>query len=101
MSFVTRSYSAFYLNPSHPRLVIGLFGLLGISGVLMTPLFGRFIDRLVPWYATVFSILVLLAVQVTYFGAAGVNVAAIVITTIGLDIGQQMQQISLMTSVYG
>ena len=78
-----------------------MFGLLGISGVLMTPFFGRFIDRLVPWYATVFAILVLLAMQVTYVGAADVNIAAVVITTIGLDIGQQMQQVSLTTSVYG
>ncbi|KAH8989541.1 MFS general substrate transporter [Lactarius akahatsu] len=85
----------------YSTLVIGLFGLLGMSGVSMTPLAGRFIDRLVPWYATLFSTLVLLAMQGTYSGAAGVNIAAIVITTIGLDIGQQMQQVSLTTSVYG
>lgn len=72
-----------------------------MSGVSMTPFVGRFIDRLVPWYASLFSSLVLLAMQGTYSGAAGVNVAAIIIATIGLDIGQQMQQVSLTTSVYG
>ncbi|KAI9436533.1 MFS superfamily [Lactarius psammicola] len=85
----------------YSTLVIGLFGLVGMSGVSMTPFVGRFIDRLVPWYATLFSTLVLLEMQGTYFGAAGINVAAIVIATIGLDIGQQMQQVSLTTSSVG
>jgi len=39
--------------------------------------------------------------QGIYFGAANVNVAAIVIVTIGLDIGQQMLQISLTASIFG
>lgn len=85
----------------YSTLVIGLFGLLGMSGVSMTPFLGRFIDRLVPWYASLFSTLVLLATQGTYISAAGINVAAIVIATIGLDLGMQMQQVSLTTSVYG
>jgi len=85
----------------YSTLVIGLFGLLGMTGVSMTPFAGRLIDRLVPWYASLFSTLLLLAMQGTYFGAAGINVAAVVVVTIGLDLGQQMQQVSQMTSVYG
>jgi hypothetical protein len=98
---VTRSYAAFCLNPFHPSLVIGLFGLLGMSGVFITPFVGRFIDRLVPWYATLFATLVLLAVQGTYIGAAGINVAAVIIATVGLDLGLQMQQVSITTAVFG
>ena len=66
----------------------------------MTPFFGHIIDRLVPWYATLFAILVLLVAQGIYIGAAGVNVAAIVIVTVGLDIGHRMQQVSITTDVY-
>ena len=78
-----------------------MFGLFGMSGASITPFAGRVMDRFVPWYASLFSSLLLLAMQSTYFGAAGINVAAVVIVTIGLDIGQQMQQVSQMTSVYG
>jgi predicted MFS family arabinose efflux permease len=77
-----------------------LFGLLGISGVSATPFVGRFMDRLVPWYGSLFAVLLLLVMQGIYFGAAGINVAAVVIVAIGLDLGQQMQQVSQMASVY-
>ncbi|KAF8264726.1 major facilitator superfamily domain-containing protein [Lactarius quietus] len=68
----------------YSTLVIGLFGLLGMSGTLYGPT--------LPWYTSLFAGLLLLAMQVIYFGAAGVNVAAVVI---------QMQQVSQITSVYG
>ncbi|KAN0131501.1 Major facilitator superfamily domain containing protein [Lactarius tabidus] len=84
----------------YSTLVIGLFGLLGISGVSATPFVGRFMDRLVPWYGSLFAVLLLLVMQGIYFGAAGINVAAVVIVAIGLDLGQQMQQVSQMASVY-
>jgi hypothetical protein len=74
---------------------------MGIAGVLMIPIIGSIIDRLVPWYATLFSTLVLLAMHGTYIGAAGVNVSAVVIATIGLDIGLQMQRVSITTAVFG
>ncbi|KAI0292663.1 major facilitator superfamily domain-containing protein [Multifurca ochricompacta] len=85
----------------YSTLVIGLFGLVGMFGVSMTPLVGRLIDRFVPWYASLLSTLGLLAVQGIFLGAAGVTVAAVVIVTVGLDVSQQMQQVSLTTSVYG
>ncbi|TFY78382.1 hypothetical protein EWM64_g5633 [Hericium alpestre] len=80
-------------------LAIGLFGLIGIGGVCMAPIVGRVIDRVIPWYATLFSTLMLLATLAIYTGAAGENVAAVVIVTIGIDVFRQMQQTSLTAAV--
>jgi len=66
----------------------------------MAPFVGRLIDQLVPWYASVMATVTLLFVQAIYVGAAGVNVAAVVIVTVGLDVSRQMQQVSLTSSVY-
>ena len=35
------------------RLVIGLFGLVGMLGVFTAPLTGRLVDNLVPWVGAV------------------------------------------------
>ena len=80
-------------------LVIGLFGLVGIVGVAMMPLIGRAIDGLIPWSATLFGISMLLVTFGIQTAAAGLNVAVIVIVTIGLDCFRQMQQVSLTTAV--
>lgn len=83
------------------RLVIGLFGLVGMVGVMMSPLVGRLVDRLIPWYATLVATLALLLLQAINTGAEGIHVAVIVIVCFGLDVGRQMQQISLTTAVFG
>ncbi|KAI1789923.1 major facilitator superfamily domain-containing protein [Ganoderma leucocontextum] len=84
---------------NYSTLVIGLFGLVGIVGVAMMPLIGRAIDGLVPWSATLFGISMLLVTFSIQTAAAGLNVAVIVIVTIGLDCFRQMQQVSLTTAV--
>ncbi|KAI0056375.1 MFS general substrate transporter [Artomyces pyxidatus] len=86
---------------NYSTLVIGLFGLVGMFGVMMSPLVGRLIDGLIAWYATLIATFVLLVMQGIYVGAAGINIAAVIIVTIGLDVARQMQQVSLTTSVYG
>ena len=83
------------------RLVIGLFGLVGMVGVALMPVVGRTIDRLVPWSATLFGISMLLVTFSIQTAAAGLNVAVVVIVTIGLDLFRQMQQVSLTTAVLG
>lgn len=83
------------------RLVIGLFGLIGMCGVALGPFVGRGIDNLVPWYATLFAILMISVFQSIQAGAGDINVAAVVIATIGLDVFRQMIQVSLTTAVFG
>ena len=85
----------------YSRLVIGLFGLVGMIGVTLGPLVGRGIDNLVPWYASIFAILMIILSQSIQTGAGGINVAAVVIATIGLDVFSQMVQVSLTTAVFG
>ena len=67
----------------------------------MGPVVGHIIDRLIPWYASLFSILTLLCFQSIQLGAGGVNIAAVIIAAFGLDIFRQMLQVSLTTAVFG
>ena len=69
-------------------------------GVALGPLGGRVIDKLVPWYAALFSSVMLAIFQSIQTGAGGVNVAAVIITTVGLDIFRQTVQVSLAIAVF-
>ena len=82
-------------------MVIGLFGLAGMAGVALGPFVGRSIDNLVPWYATLFAILMTILFQSVQTGAGDINVAAVVIATIGLDASRQMISVSLGTAIFG
>ncbi|EIN12181.1 hypothetical protein PUNSTDRAFT_33882, partial [Punctularia strigosozonata HHB-11173 SS5] len=86
---------------NYSTLVIGLFGLIGMFGVAMGPVVGRTIDRLVPWYATLCATCALTLFQAVQTGAGGIDIAAVVIACLGLDVFRQMQQISLTTRVFG
>lgn len=81
--------------------MIGLFGLVGMIGVACAPLIGRTIDKLVPWSATLVAIIALIITFSIQTAAVGLNVAVVVIVTIGLDVFRQTQQVSLTTAVLG
>ncbi|KAG0701921.1 major facilitator superfamily domain-containing protein [Suillus ampliporus] len=83
----------------YSTLVIGLFGLVGMLGVLVGPFAGRVIDKLVPWYATLIATSLLLVSQAVQTAAGGINVAAVIIACFGLDVARQSQQVSLSTRV--
>ncbi|KIP09416.1 hypothetical protein PHLGIDRAFT_67636 [Phlebiopsis gigantea 11061_1 CR5-6] len=84
----------------YSTLVIGLFGLVGMFGVLMAPLVGRLVDNLVPWLATVIATVALILFQAVQTGAGGVHIAAVIIVCFGIDVFRQMQQVSLTSAVF-
>ena len=93
-------YYIYARSRSSHSTVIGLFGLIGFVGVCCTPIYGRVIDRLVPWHVSVAMTVGLLLTFSLYWGAAGVTLAVPVISTLGLDVFRQSQQISLATRIF-
>ncbi|KAG6839688.1 hypothetical protein C0991_012553 [Blastosporella zonata] len=85
---------------NYSTLVIGLFGLVGMFGVAMGPLVGKFIDKLVPWYASLIGVICLVCFQSIQTAAGGINIGAVVIATLGLDVFRQMLQVSLSIAVF-
>ncbi|CAK5278523.1 unnamed protein product [Mycena citricolor] len=84
----------------YSTLTIGLFGLIGILSVVCGPLFGKLIDGLMPWYASMCSILFLLSFQAIQTAAETMSVAVVVIAIIGLDMFRQSLQMSLAAAVF-
>jgi len=82
------------------RLVIGLFGLVGMFGVSMSPLLGHFVDGLAPWFAILVSTTGMMLFWAIQFGAAGVHVSAVIVVCLGLDLFDAMQQVSLAAHVF-
>ena len=73
---------------------------MGLFGAALGPLVGRTIDALVPWHATLAATVGLLAMHAIYTGAAGVHIAAVVVVCLGLDLADQVQQVSLTMAVF-
>lgn len=70
-----------------------------MAAVSMGPVGGYFIDRLVPWYASLFCVFMLLIFQAVQTAAGGINIAAVILATIGLDTFRQVLQVSLSTAI--
>ncbi|EIW74210.1 MFS general substrate transporter [Coniophora puteana RWD-64-598 SS2] len=81
-------------------LVIGLFGLVGMLGVMTAPFTGRFVDRLVPWYGVLIASCGMLVFSAIQTGAGAVSIGAVVIVCFGLDVFRQTQQVSVATNVF-
>ena len=67
----------------------------------MGPVGGHIIDRLVPWYASLVGVMMLVLFQSVQVGAGGIHIAAVIVSTFGLDVFRQMLQVSLTTAIFG
>lgn len=80
---------------------IGLFGLLGLIGALLAPVWGRVVDRIVPWLGQISgSILALISMAIA-FGAADISIAGVAIPMALYDCGGQLFQVSSSYRVAG
>ncbi|KAG8214841.1 hypothetical protein J3R82DRAFT_10001 [Butyriboletus roseoflavus] len=86
---------------NYPTLYVGLFGFIGVVGVLAGPLFRRLSHQYGPWWSLVAATFCLLLLQSVETAAAGINIAVVVIFCIGLNAFRQSQTVSLQTIVFG
>ncbi|WVQ78595.1 hypothetical protein IAT38_000681 [Cryptococcus sp. DSM 104549] len=75
-------------------LSIGLFGLLGIVGVVLAPQWGRLIDRVHPFLGQLLGISINLISMIVALIGAHLNISAVCIAIVLYDVGQQLLQVS-------
>ena len=79
--------------------IIGLFGLIGIVGILYTPLAGRIVDKKTPKIVGFFSGIVILAAFILIW-QLGYHLWGLILGVIILDIGSRGASISTQSRVY-
>ncbi|KAK1219523.1 hypothetical protein PQX77_017758 [Marasmius sp. AFHP31] len=104
-NYSTLAFPLFFLEhrsePVHcPSLVIGFFGLIGISGVAMGPIIGHIIDNLIPWYATLIGSIGTIVFAIVQLIGGGLHISAVVIAIVGIDLFRTMTQTSLSASIF-
>ncbi|KAJ8081194.1 hypothetical protein PM082_018037 [Marasmius tenuissimus] len=85
---------------NYSTLVIGLFGLIGISGVAMGPIIGHIIDNLGAWYATLIGSIGTIVFLIVQLIGGGLHISAVVIAIVGIDLFRQTVQTSLAASIF-
>ncbi|KAF8757034.1 MFS general substrate transporter [Rhizoctonia solani] len=87
---------------NYSTLGIGLFGLIGMMGVMTAPLVGRFVDKLDGWTTTMIAIMGGIGFQAIYTGAAGINIGCRcrMLRDLGIDVASQMNQVSNSSRIY-
>ncbi|EPQ53903.1 MFS DHA1 protein, partial [Gloeophyllum trabeum ATCC 11539] len=84
----------------YSTLDIGLFGLLGIFGIMSAPFVGRLIDGLIPWAAGLLFIGLILVAMAIQTAAGGISIGAVAVAIFVLDVGVQGLQVALTTNVF-
>lgn len=82
-------------------VIIGLFALIGIGTMFVTPLYGRLvIDRWVPWFSVILGMLYCMTGICIGAYTGTFTVAGPIIQAFFLDIGMQSAQIANRSSIY-
>lgn len=84
---------------SYDSDIIGLFGVLAITGVLLAPKIGKLADRIDPLFVKLLAV-VLILVSVLAIQWFENSLWAYIIATILLDLGMQIIQISNLAQIY-
>ncbi|KAK0448015.1 MFS superfamily [Armillaria borealis] len=86
---------------NYSTLEVGLFGLIGISGVCMTLLANPIFDKLHPWYSAIIGSIIYACFQALLVGAAGIHIASkVVVATVGIDVFCRILQVSLQMLIF-
>lgn len=77
----------------YSTLEIGLFGLLGLVGALLSPIWGHLIDQFHPYLAQFVGIWICMISMIIGLTAAKINVGAVCVAIAFYDVGQQLNQL--------
>ncbi|KIR59883.1 membrane protein [Cryptococcus bacillisporus CA1873] len=77
----------------YSTLEIGLFGLLGLVGALLSPIWGHLIDQFHPYLAQLVGIWICMISMIIGLTAAKINVGAVCVAIAFYDVGQQLNQL--------
>jgi hypothetical protein len=82
-------------NPyDYTPLKIGLLGLLGLLGAMLAPLWGRLVDKIVPWSGQMLGAIMCLIAMIIALGAADISIAGVAIPLMLYDCGAQLFVVS-------
>jgi hypothetical protein len=79
---------------NYTPLKIGLLGLLGLLGAMLAPLWGRLVDKIVPWSGQMLGAIMCLIAMLIALGAADINIAGVAIPLMLYDCGAQLFVVS-------
>jgi hypothetical protein len=79
---------------NHTPLKIGLLGLLGLLGAMLAPLWGRLVDKIVPWTGQMLGAIMCLIAMIIALGAADISIAGVAIPLMLYDCGAQLFVVS-------
>jgi MFS family permease len=96
-----RRYPTQTLTISYSPFDIGLFGLLGIIGAILAPVWGRLVDRIVPWSGQFIGMSLGLVSMVIALAAADRSIGGVIVPMILFDCGAQLYAVSNSYRVAG
>jgi len=86
---------------NYTPIKIGLLGLLGLLGAILAPLWGKLVDKIVPWSGQMLGGLMCLTAMIIALAAADKNIAGVAIPLMLYDCGAQLLEVANLYRVAG